>query len=149
MTAAPSLTGGIPDGTEPIAEVQSLERDYTDNSGDLIESDQYFALGSLAYATTPHLGALGTNYYATTYAYDDRGRRARTVDAVGTIADTVYDSLGRAVSTYVGTNDSTTDGGLYTGNNASAAANMVLVAEDVYDNNGVGDGNLTSDTQFP
>ena len=110
MSAAPSLTDGVPDGTEPISDIQSLERDYTDNSGDLIESDQYFSFINLTYATTPHLGTVGTNYYATTNAYDDRGRLARAVDAVGTITDTVYDSLGRPVSTYVGTKDSTTDG---------------------------------------
>ena len=115
----------------------------------MIESDQYFSFSNLTYATTPHLGTVGTNYYATTNAYDDRGRLARTVDAVGTITDTVYDSLGRPVSTYVGTNDSTTDDELYTGDNADSSSNMVLVTQDQYDNDGVGDGNLTRETQYP
>ena len=150
MSATPYLTtDGVPNGMEPIGNIQSLERDYTDNSGDLIESDQYFSFSNLTYATTPHLGTVGTNYYATTNAYDDSGRLARTVDAAGTITDTVYDSLGRPVSTYVGTNDSTTDDELYTGDNAGSSSNMVLVTRDQYDDDEVGDGNLTSETEYP
>ncbi len=144
MSAAPHLTGGIPDGTEAVTNIQSLSRTYTDTSGRTIERDDYFSLAGLVYSTAGHIGVLGTNYYATSYGYDDRGRLAHTVNAVGTITNTIYDALGRPYGIYVGTNDS----GFWPGTSGSGS-NMTLVEQDQYDSNGVGDGNLTQVTLFP
>ena len=149
MSATPHLTGGVPDGTEPISNIQSLERDLTNPGGQLIEVDQYVSLNGVTYATTPYLGTAGTNYNPTYYGYDDSGDLQRVQDAVGTITDTLYDGLDRPVSTYVGTNDSTTNGQPWSPGNAASASNMVLVSRNQYDGNGVGDGNLTQTTLYP
>jgi len=98
MSATPHLTAGLPDGTEPIGAIQSLARDYTDTAGRLVESDRYFSLAGVTYATTKFPGTAGTNYDATVYGYDDRGRLDRVLNPVGTITDVIYDSLGRRVS---------------------------------------------------
>ena len=62
--------------------------------------------------------------------YDYMGRPYWTEDADGTITETMYDGLGRVASTYEGTSDD----------------NLTLVQTNVYDAGGVGDGNLTSQT---
>jgi RHS repeat-associated protein len=148
MTATPHLTGGVPDGTEAISNVQTLSRSLTNNAGQLVEVDQYFNLSGVTYSTTPHLGTSGTNYYATLYGYDDRGRPDRVQAPTGTITRTVYDGLSRVVSTWVGTNDTPPTGEWSPSNNTSPA-NMVQVAGNVYDGGGVGDSNLTQQTQYP
>ena len=148
MSAAPHLTSGVPDGTEAVANLQTLSRSYTDTAGRVIEQDRYFSLASLTYATTAHLGALNTNYYATYAGFDDSGNRQRVQNAVGTITDTLFDSLDRPTAVYVGTNDTTTDGKPWTPSNAATASNMVLVSQAQYDGNGVGEGNLTQSTTF-
>jgi RHS repeat-associated protein len=149
MSATPHLTDGVPDGTEPISNIQSLERQYTDAANQVVEVDQYFNLQGVTYSTAAHIGKLNTNYYATIYGFDVNGHQARVQDAVGTITDTLFDALGRATAAYVGTNDSTTDGNPWSPSNAAAASNMVEVSADQYDGNGVGDGNLTQETVFP
>ena len=55
----------------------------------------------------------------------------------GNITDTVYDALGRVTSILVGTNDT------------PGSSNMVDVQDNVYDNGGVGDGDLTQTTLHP
>ena len=52
------------------------------------------------------------------------------------------------VSTWVGTDD-TPASGAWSPTNNTAPANMVETASYVYDNGGVGDGNLTQETQYP
>jgi RHS repeat-associated protein len=137
MTAAPHLTNNVPDGTEAISSIQSLERDLTDLSFRPSETDRYVSLSGITYSTTPQLGTVGTNYYATTYGYDVNSNLQRTVDAVGTITDTYHDSLSRPTSVYVGTNDDT------------GSSNMVETAAYQYDGNGVGDGKRTQETDYP
>jgi YD repeat-containing protein len=137
MTAAPHLTGGVPDGTEAISGIQSLDRVLTDLSFRTTETDAYISLSGITYSTTPQLGTAGTNYDATTTAYDINSNPQRTENAVGTITDTYYDSLGRATSVAVGTNDST------------GTSNMVQASAYQYDGNGVGDGDLTQETDSP
>jgi RHS repeat-associated protein len=61
----------------------------------------------------------------------------------------MYDGLARLTATYVGTNDSTTDGFKWTPSNASPTSNMAQVAANEYDNGGGGNGNLTKSTLFP
>jgi RHS repeat-associated protein len=148
MSATPHLTAGVPDGSEAISGLQSLERDYTDKAGRVNEVDRYFNLAGVTYATTAHIGTLNTNYYATTYGYDRNGYPQRVRDALGTVTDTLYDGLGRPAAVYVGTDDSTTDGKPWTPANAAASSNMVQLEQDTYDGNGVGDSNLTQVTRF-
>jgi RHS repeat-associated protein len=142
MAAAPHVSGGRPDGTEPVGGVQTLSRVFTSPGGQVVESDAYFSLQGLTYSTDPYLGAAGNaqpdgtvtgNYWPRSYAYDARGRPSRVQAPTGTIAFVVYDGLDRVVSTWVGTAD----------------ANLVQVDANEYDSGGVGDGNLTQATQFP
>src|SRR5207245_481567 len=75
MSATPSLTNGVPNGTEaPGNTLQTLTRDLTNPAGQVIEEDNYFNLSQLSYSTTTHLGSVNTNFYATAEAYDSRGR---------------------------------------------------------------------------
>jgi len=150
MSVPPNVTNGRPDGTEPISAVQTLSRSFTSPGGQVIETDQYFSLDGITYSTDPYLGSAGTSYYARTYEYDDQGRLTGTVLPTGTIQHTVYDGLGRVASTWIGTNDTPGNGDdEWTPENNTAPANMVEVSAMVYDNGGVGDGNLTQETDFP
>jgi RHS repeat-associated protein len=148
MSATPHLTSGVPDGTEAIGSVQSLSRQYTNAAGQMVRQDAYFNLSGVTYSTTASIGTVNTNYYSTLYDYDERGRPNRTQLPTGTIQRTVYDGLGRMVSTWVGTND-TPSLGEWSPTNNTSPANMVQVSGDVYDGGGVGDGNLTQRTQYP
>ncbi len=153
MSATPARSGTsgsyVPTGTEAISNLESLSRTLTSTGGQVIESNQYFNLSGVTYSTsTYHLGSSGTNYYATTSAYDQRGRLKRTQAPTGTILWTVYDGLGRTVSMWLGTNDTGAVNGDPTGGGTSGN-NMQKVSENVYDNGGVGDGNLTQMTQYP
>jgi RHS repeat-associated protein len=148
MSAPPNVTNGRPDGTEPISDVQTLSRTFTSPGGQVIETDQYFSLDGITYSTDPYLGSAGTNYYATTYGYDHQGRLDRTVSPTGTITRTLYDGLGRVVSTWIGTDD-TPASGYWSPDNNTAPSNMVETSAMVYDNGGVGDSNLTQETDFP
>jgi YD repeat-containing protein len=121
---------------------------FTDPNGHQVETDAYFNLGGRGYTTDPYLGAAGANYYATLYGYDHQGRVNRALTPTGTIYRTVYDGLGRVVSTWVGTND-TPASGYWSPDNNTPPANMVQLTADVYDNGGSGDGDLTQLTEFP
>ena len=145
MTATPHLTNGVPDGTEAISGLQSLSRSLINAAGQEVEEDDYFNLSGVTYSTTPYLGTVNVNYYATLYGYDQFGRQNRVQKPTGTIERTVYDDQGRVSSTWVGTNDTPASGGWSPTN----PAGMVEVSSDVYDNGGVGDGNLTQETQYP
>jgi YD repeat-containing protein len=148
MTATPIAAGTpgnlVPTGLEGIGGVATLDRVLGDTfSSRPVEDDRYVSLGTTPYSTSMRqLGAVGTTFYATTYGYDHMGRRDRVTDAVGTTTITTYDGLGRVVDTYVGTDDSGFWGG-------GGSSNMVRVSEDQYDDNGVGDGDLTRETQYP
>jgi RHS repeat-associated protein len=148
MTAAPGLNpDGTPNGSEAISGLQTLTRDYTNSAGQVTAEDAYFNLGGLAYSTGA-MGAVNVNYYQTQYGYDSAGRLVRTLTPNGTIYRTVYDSLGRPISDWVGTNDTSMMGDWSPMNNMSPA-NMVEVRSYQYDNGGVGDGNLTQVTDYP
>jgi len=66
----------------------------------------------------------------------------------GTIYRTVYNSLGEEISDWVGTND-TPSSGEWSPTNNTGSSNMVEVSSYQYDNGGVGDGNLTQETDYP
>ncbi len=88
MSATPARSGTsgsyVPTGAEAISNIESLSRTLTSTGGQVIESNQYFNLSGVTYsASTYHLGSSGTNYYATTSAYDQRGRLKRTQAPTG------------------------------------------------------------------
>ena len=162
-SATPSRSGSsgsyVPNGGEAVdgSNIQSLSRDYQNESGQVVTSDRYFSLSGLTgydvfQMRDPYLGSKSNdsstgNFHRTTYGYDDRGRQDRTEDEAGTITYSVHDGLGRVVSSWVGTDDTgfTHDNpGPGTGSN-----NMKKVAEYQYDGGGVGDSNLTKTTLHP
>ena len=115
---------------------------------DFTRLNQYTDLTGVTYsASSVTLGTAGTNYLRTAYAYDDRGRLRKTVTPGGTIYRTVYDGLGRSVSRWVGTDDVPTTG--FWSPTNTAGTDLVKVSESEYDNAGVGDGNLTKQTEIP
>ena len=137
----------------PQFTIQTLSRSLHDASYAVVEADAYFQINNTTYlgqtAGSPYAGSMNVNYYATLFGYDVAGRQYRTIDANGTITDVVYDALGRAVSTWVGTDDSFSTGSYFYGANAATTSNMIKVSTNVYDNGGEGDGNLTQTTQYP
>ena len=137
--AAPVLTSSIPDGSDAISGIQSLSRSLVNSAGQTVESDAYVSLSGVTYsATAAQLGSAGTNYYATTYAYDDRGRRNRVQTPTADVTRTVYDAMGRPTSTWVGTDDTPSTG--YWSPTNTAGTDLVKVSENEYDGGGVGDG---------
>ena len=148
MSATPHLTSGVPDGTEAIASIQTLSRTYINSGGQVVEEDNYFNLSGVTYSTSTYIGTAGTNYYATTFGYDVDGRQNRVEYPTGTIDRTVYDGENRIVSTWEGTDD-TPSSGTWSPTNNTSPSNMVELTSDVYDGGGVGDGNLTQETQYP
>jgi len=148
MSAAPTVSGGAPTGTEPITKVQSLTIQAHNAAGQMTAAYDYFNLAGLTWATGVILGTAGVNYDATQYAYAADGGVEREVDQLGTITRTVYDDLGRKVSVWVGTND-TPASGYWSPTNNTGTSNMVQVASYQYDAGGSGDGNLTSVTAYP
>jgi RHS repeat-associated protein len=145
MSATPAVSGGRPTGAEAISNLQSLSRAYRNEAGQTVTQDQYFNLTSLTYSTAANIGTVNANYYRTAQGYDKEGRPNKTVSALGTITRTVYDAMGHAVSTWVGTNDTPTTG-FWSPTNA---AGLVKVTETEYDHGLGGDGNATQTTQYP
>src|SRR5690606_32934168 len=112
----------------------------------------YFNFSGLTYSQDAILGSAveGTHYYREVYGYDSRGRQESHKNANGTIQWTVYDGLGRVTSQWIGTNDTvsvdpiTSEPRKWSPDlNGTGTSNLVKVAEYVYDEGGVGDGNLT------
>jgi YD repeat-containing protein len=148
MTATPSLTGGAPNGTEAISNLQSLSRSYVNAAGQATRTDVYFQLTGVTYSTALYIGSVNANYFTTLYAFDSRGRLARTLTPTGTITRQVFDGQGRLLSTWVGTNDAPASG-YWSPTNNTSPSNMVEITANVYDGGGIGDGNLTQVTKYP
>ena len=149
-SAVPTVdAGGRPTGTEAISNLQSLTRSLLNAAGQVIAVDRYTDLAGLAYSTAVTLGVAGTNYLRTLYAYNNQGQVDRVQNPAGTITHSIYDGLSRLVSTWIGTDDSTTDGYKWTPANGSGSSNMTQVTANEYDNGGVGNGNLTKSTLLP
>ncbi|MCX5653733.1 MAG: discoidin domain-containing protein [Planctomycetota bacterium] len=149
ITASPHLTDGLPDGQETftISDIQTLSRSYKNAGGQKICDDQYYSFSGISsYSEEPDLGSSASNYLRTAYGYDSRGNLARMQDPAGTIRRTVYDVQGRALSQWIGTDD-TPPSGTWSPTN-TAETNLVRTAAYVYDNGGVGDGNLTQSTAY-
>jgi YD repeat-containing protein len=148
MSAAPHLTGGLPDGTEAVGGLQTLSRSYPNAAGQVSYTDAYFNLSGLTYSTAANLGTENTHFYRTRFGYDSNGQLAREQAPTGTITRTVRDGEGRVSSVWVGTNDTPASGDWSPTNN-TGSANMVQVSANVYDGGGVGDGLLTQVTLYP
>jgi YD repeat-containing protein len=135
ISTARPLSNGQADGSETftMSAVQALSRSYTSAGGQVYRTDEYFSPSGLSYSTDLYIGTAGTNYYSTLYAYDAAGRLYHTISPTGTITVTDYDGLGRAVDEKVGTSD----------------ANLVMTAQYQYDQGGIGDGDLTQETDYP
>ncbi len=150
----------------PQFTIQSLSRTLYNNAGQDVETDTYQTVDNAIYLATapgqPYSGSLISNptatnqtgnYYAGTMAYNIDGNVCRVVDNNGTISDTVYDSLGRVVSDWTGTNDAVSNAtgtpSYFNGSNAGTGNNMTEAQSYVYDNGGVGDSNVTEVIQYP
>ena len=94
MSATPSVTDGVPNGSEAISDVQTLTVDVKNAAGQVTAEDDYFNLAGVTFAMGV-IGTAGTNYYQTQYSYDSLGNLDRTETPNGTIYRTVNDSLGR------------------------------------------------------
>ncbi|WP_428936902.1 hypothetical protein [Fontivita pretiosa] len=139
----PTSQSGIPLGTESItaSKIGSLERWITNDAGQVTEHAQYFKLPiplySRVYAkfgTASNDSSTG-NYHLTTIDYDQRGRQMRRLSPAGTITRTVFDGLGRATSSWVGTDDTPSTG--YWSPTNTDGTNLVMVAERQYDYDGM------------
>src|SRR5712692_2582233 len=150
MTATPALDGNNhPTGGEAKSNVQTLSRSYISAGGQDTRDDAYFNLTSLTYSVAAYIGTLNTNYYTTVHAYDSRGRDVRTLTPNGTIYRTVYDGQDRAVSTWIGTNDTPGNSQEWSPTNNTSPSNMLQVSGYVYDGGNIGDSNLTQITLYP
>jgi RHS repeat-associated protein len=158
-TAAPAVgANGAPTGGEFVdattgayayagAGLQTLARQYVNDAGQAVRQDAYFSFAAMSYAPTLAPGAVNTNYYTTQYGFDARGRPNKTVRPTGTLDRTVYDGLGRPVSTWLGAgSDDVPASGYWSPSNPAA---MTQTAGYVYDGGGVGDGDLTLRTEYP
>src|SRR5262249_36639043 len=62
MAATPDVDmDGRPTGTEDIADIQTLSRDYTSAGGQVFRHDAYFDLTGLTYSTDLYIGTQNTN----------------------------------------------------------------------------------------
>ena len=155
LSAVPTVDGnGVPTGQESPNDanqghVLAVTRSTTNAAGQTVSTDRYFSLtGQDAWVEGAAYGSEGVNFYRTRFGYDERGRPSRVQLPTGTIQRTVYDGLGRVVSTWLGTND-TPPSGEWSPTNREAPLNMVQVTANVYDNGGIGDSNLTRRIQYP
>ncbi len=147
MSATPSTSGGRPTGSESISSLQALSRSYKSIGGQVTNDDSYFDLSGLTYSTSTSLGTENTNFYRTSYRYDQRGRKSGVVLPTGTIYRAYLDGLGRKVSEWVGLDDTPT-AGLWSPTN-TAGTDLVKVQETEYDGGGIGDSNITKRTGIP
>jgi RHS repeat-associated protein len=155
-------------GGSPQFTIETLSRTLYNDSGRTegqeVGSDAYASINDTTYlATAPESPYSGSqipvelsnpspsgNYYASYYGYDAEGRLYQKIDNTGTIQDTVYDGMDRVVSQWTGTDDAAS-GSLpyFDGSNAGSGNNMTETESEVYDNGGVGDGNVTETIFYP
>ena len=148
MTATPHLTGGVPDGTEAISGVQTLSRSYTNSAGQVVETDDYFNLSGVTYSTS----TLHRHGRHQLLRHDLRLRRRRPASRVQRrrAPSRARSSTARAGGRAPGWGP-TTRRPRAAGRRANntSPSNMVELTADVYDGGGVGDGNLTQETEYP
>jgi hypothetical protein len=91
----------------------------------------------------------GVYFYRTRFSYNNQGLVEREQSPTGMIAHFVYYGARRLSSTWIGTNDTTANGQKWSPSNNTASSNMVQVAAYTYDDNCVGNGNLTQSVALP
>ena len=138
LTSFITETSSDPIGAVGVGTVESLTvRVYNESGGTMDEVRAYFDIPGSGSGTE------GTNYDASFSGYDAMGRRTRVEQASGTIQRSEFDAIGRRSEQWIGTNDSTFDGG-----SPSGTDNMVKVSAIAYDGGGVGNGLVTSRTAY-
>ena len=138
LTSFITETSSDPIGAVGVGTVERLTvRVYNESGGTMDEVRAYFDIPGSGSGTE------GTNYDASFFGYDELGRRTRVVQASGTISRNEFDAIGRQSEQWIGTNDSTFDGG-----SPSGTDNMVKVSAIAYDGGGVGNGLVTSRTVY-
>ncbi len=143
--ARKAQSGGVPtglsSGTDQTYYLSWSRTIRDDVSGDVVKTHVYHDIPSSGY------GSVDTNYAETRYGYDAQGRRDRTESPGGTITRSVFDTLGRFTSQWVGTDDTPSSGDWSPSNNSGA--NMTKVAEYEYDSgNDGGNGNRTKQISY-
>ena len=101
-------------------------------------SESWLDFAGRTLMTKTYAGVLSNQVYTTETRYDDMGRAYYSSDAVGTITQTQFDGLGRPTNIWVGTS----------GTLGSSNSNLVKVESEQYDNNAVGDGDLTWTAEY-
>ena len=160
---------GRPTGAESLSDsrvvIQSLLRTLLDSAGQVAATRQYTSLSGLGYSMARNLGSKGVNYLETTGDFGSFGRITEITDPSGTIQHLFYDSMGRVATEWQGTDDvpdadyngdGITDALDFrywvdhhaTANEGPAGTAMHKATANVYDFNGVGDGNLTAVTDY-
>jgi RHS repeat-associated protein len=149
MSATPSTSGGLPTGGEAISNLESLSRSYLNSAGQVIYRDDYFDLSGISWSSAANLGIENVNFYRTRFSYNKQGLLDRTQAPTGTITFNVYDGMERLSSTWIGTDDTTANGFKWSPTNNTGSSNLVQVAAYTYDDNGVGNSNLTQSVALP
>ena len=127
---------GLSAGTDQTHYVRWTRPVYDAVTGEVTATHAYFDIPSSGYGTKD------TNYTESLVGYDAQGRRDRSVSPGGTISRTVFDTLGRVSSQWVGTDDTPSSGSWSPSNNSGA--NMTKVAQFEFDGGAAGgNGNQT------
>ncbi len=140
----------------PPSNLADVLTETADNLADAVGTDELISLSRMYYDGVSSRATESRTYYdidkgatddgdfdKVTYEYDSRGRRIKVTDATGTISRTNYDIRNRAVSSWIGTNDTgwPTTGG---------SNNMVQISATDYDNGSMyGPGLVTKQTVYP
>jgi RHS repeat-associated protein len=127
---------GLSAGTDQTHYVRWTRPVYDAVTGEVTATHDYFDIPASGYGTKD------TNYTESLVSYDAQGRRDRSVSPGGTISRTVFDTLGRVSSQWIGTDDTPSSGSWSPSNNSGA--NMTKVAQFEFDGGATGgNGNQT------
>jgi len=149
---------------KPLEQIQATRASSNGKltSADTFAQSSYTRWSTMQYSDCCHLaservyhtipasggGESGANYDETSYGYDLRKRRNRTVTPGGTVTRMIYDTRSNVLSTWIGTDDTGATASDPTGGGATGN-NMVQITGMAYDNGlDGGNGNLTQDTQY-
>ncbi len=146
MSATPATSGGEPTGAESVSSIESFSRQHRDTGDRPTHSDDYFTFSGLSYGPSPSLGVQGTHFLRSSVNYNSAGLEDRMVDPTGTVSRTYRDALGRVKSVWIGTDDTPTSGNWSPTN--TAGTNLNKVSENEYDQNAIGNGNLTKSKSY-
>lgn len=151
----------------PEQQIRATRGSGVTSSGKLLPTDSFAQSSYTAWSTTQYIdccivasqrvyhtipasgaGSEGTHYEQTSFGYDVMKRRNRTITSDGTIMFSVFDSLGRTIESWTGTNDTGATSNDPSGGGA-LGNNMVQITGMQYDD-GIagGNSNLTQQTQY-